>query len=331
MITLSHVNKQFITKNQTTHALNDVSLSIKPHTIHGIIGLSGAGKSTLIRTLNKLEPVDSGTISIFEYQDIKKLNKESTRMLRQSLGMIFQSFNLLENKTVLANILFPISVIRKPTEKDYSQARLLLNDVGLTGYEASYPNQLSGGQKQRVGIARALINNPKILLCDEITSALDPLTTKSILNLIKTLQVTKQLTVVFVTHDMHAIKAICDEVTVMDGGNIVESGEVDQILFNPKHSITKALVELIGFNMNDIAASFSHLPNLLSLKFPKEITAESILSQLAKTYRVSFNILFANIMPKQEGIMLLSMTGEDISAFKEALIKQGVVMIDDNV
>ncbi|MFP4287013.1 MAG: methionine ABC transporter ATP-binding protein [Candidatus Izemoplasmataceae bacterium] len=329
MITLTQVNKRYLSNDKPIQALDEVNLTIKSNTIHGIIGLSGAGKSTLVRTLNKLEPVDSGVISIFDYQDIKKLNKESTRMLRQKLGMIFQNFNLLENKTVIDNILFPISIHRKVRKEDYKKALDLLSEVGLTNYETSYPDQLSGGQKQRVGIARALINDPSILLCDEITSALDPLTTKSILNLIKKLQMTKSLTVVFVTHDMHAIKAICDEVTVMYEGRIVETGEVDQILFNPKHTITKELVELIGFNMKDIAASFPHLPNLISLKFPKSLTAESLLSDLTKTFDVTFNILFANVMPKQEGVMLLSVTGNDIDAFKKGLTDQGVVIIDD--
>jgi len=329
MITLKHVYKQFdISKKRHIKALNDVSLTIQNNTIHGIIGLSGAGKSTLIRTLNQLETHDEGEISVFGYQDIKRLNKESTRMLRRRMGMIFQSFNLLESKTVLNNILFPIRVQRKLHQADYQKAYDILNDVGLKGYASSYPHQLSGGQKQRVGIARALINDPEILLCDEPTSALDPLTTKQILALIKRLKHKHHLTVVLVTHDMHVIKAVCDEVTVMHEGMPVESGTIDNILFNPTHPITKELVQLIGFNMHDVAKKINKPGLVMSLKFPKHLTGESLISTCINTLDVEINILFANVTPNTEGIMLINVNGSEQNQVKPYLEKQGVVIKD---
>ncbi|MFW6319658.1 MAG: methionine ABC transporter ATP-binding protein, partial [Bacillota bacterium] len=295
MITLTHIHKQFHTKDTTTHALDDISLTIRDNVIHGIIGLSGAGKSTLIRLINQLETQNSGTISVFGYQDIKALNKESTRMLRAQIGMIFQHFNLLESKTVKENILFPLRATKTLMKADHDRALALIDDVGLNGYDAHYPNQLSGGQKQRVGIARALINNPKVLLCDEPTSALDPLTTKSILALLKTIQTKRQLTVIIVTHDMHVIKEICDDVTVMHHGKIIEEGPVDRVLFQPTHDVTKELVHLVGFNLEDIKRTFGHLPHLTILKFSKSLTSQTILSRITQTHNVLFNILFANV------------------------------------
>ncbi|MFU8786199.1 MAG: methionine ABC transporter ATP-binding protein [Candidatus Izemoplasmataceae bacterium] len=331
MIKFTNVSKEFTGKTSSIHALNNVSFSIKPNVIHGIIGLSGAGKSTLIRIINQLERHDDGEVSVFGYDDIKRLNKESTRMLRRKIGMIFQNFNLLESKTVKENILFPLRATRKINQDDHEKVLKLIDDVGLKGYENQYPSQLSGGQKQRVGIARALINDPEILLCDEPTSALDPLTTKSILSLIKSIKYSRNLTVVIVTHDMHVIKEICDEVTVMHYGVPVEVGRVDDILFQPKHEVTKELVHLIGFNVEDIASQFSNLPNLTVLKFPKHLTSENLLSFYVQRYDISFNILFANISPNTEGLMLVSMDGKDIEITKKALIEKGVVIINDRL
>ncbi|MFW5842231.1 MAG: methionine ABC transporter ATP-binding protein [Bacillota bacterium] len=329
MITLNHIHKQFTTKDTSINALEDVSLTIEPNVIHGIIGLSGAGKSTLIRLINQLETQDLGTVSVFGYQDIKALNKESTRMLRAQIGMIFQHFNLLESKTVKDNILFPLRATKTLTKKDHDHALALIDDVGLSGYESHYPSQLSGGQKQRVGIARALINNPKVLLCDEPTSALDPLTTKSILALLKTIQTKRELTVIIVTHDMHVIKEICDVVTVMHHGQIIEAGSVDQVLFQPTHDVTKELVHLVGFNLDDIMRDFAHLPHLTILKFSKTLTSQTILSHISQTHHVLFNILFANIAPNKEGLMLVSIDTDDIYAVKKTLKDQGVVILHD--
>lgn len=306
MIKLNNISKTFTTKDNQFKALNNVSLEIKPGVIHGIIGPSGAGKSTLIRTLNQLEIYDEGTVDVLGYSDIRKLNKESTRMLRKQIGMIFQNFNLLERKTVLSNILFPLSLNHKITSKDIEETNKLIDIVGLTGYQKSYPNQLSGGQKQRVGIARALISNPKILLCDEPTSALDTSTIKSILALLKELKEKLGLTVVIVTHDMNVIKEICDYVTVMDNGKIVENNTIDNIIFNPTHQVTKDLLDTVGFNLEALEKRYKEYPNLCLLKFEKDAKQESIISSISIQFNININILYANITPKDQGIMLIS-------------------------
>ena len=303
MIRLNNVTKTFFTKTSTFHAVNGVSLVIKENSIHGIIGPSGAGKSTLIRLLNQLERHDDGDVSVFDYKDLRSLNKESTRMYRKRVSMIFQRFNLLERRNVLNNVLLPICFDRKPTKEDVSNASNLIELVGLNGYEESYPHQLSGGQLQRVGIARALINNPDILLCDEPTSALDTLTIKSILNLIKDIQEKLKLTVVIVTHDMNVIKDVCD--SVMDEGKIVENDTIDNIIFHPKSEITKQLLGTVGFNIDELIHKFDDKKNLRLLQFDDNAKQETIISKVSRKCDTNINILYANVTPTEKGIMLV--------------------------
>ena len=305
MITLTNVTKTFFTKTSSFQAVNDVSLVIKENSIHGIIGPSGAGKSTLIRLLNQLERHDEGDISVFDYKDLRSLNKESTRMYRKRVSMIFQRFNLLERRNVLNNVLLPICFDRKPSTSDIDSAIKLIDLVGLKGYEKSYPHQLSGGQLQRVGIARALINDPDILLCDEPTSALDTLTIKSILNLIKDIQKKLKLTVIIVTHDMNVIKDVCDFVTVMDEGKIVENDTIDKIIFNPKSEITKQLLGTVGFNIDELIHKFNDKKNLHLLQFDDQAKQETIISKVSRKCDTNINILYANITPTEKGIMLV--------------------------
>jgi len=233
-------------------------------------------------------------------------------MLRKQIGMIFQGFNLLDRKTVLQNILFPITLDHTITVDDTKKAKELMDIVGLSGYEESYPSELSGGQKQRVGIARALINNPNILLCDEPTSALDTTTIKSILALLKQLKEQLQLTVIIVTHDMNVIKEICDYVTVMDQGYVVENDTIDNIIFNPSHSVTKALLDTVGLNLEDLEIRFKDYPNLSLLKFDAHSKTESIISKVSINYNIQINILYANITPKDQGIMLVSINTTEL-------------------
>lgn len=312
MITIDTISKVFETKTSKFHALRDVSLNVREGSIHGVIGPSGAGKSTLIRTINALESYDSGRIDVLGYQDIKKLNKESTRMLRKKIGMIFQNFNLLDRQNVFDNIAFPIKLDRKLTDDDHRKIEGLIEIVGLKGYENSYPSQLSGGQKQRVGIARVLVNEPKLLLCDEPTSALDTSTIKSILHLLKSLRDTHGLTIIIVTHDMNVIKEVCDVVTVMDKGGVVESNIIDNIIYNPQHDITKSLLDTIGFNLEELVTRFKDYPNLCLLKFNKEAEQQALISNMSIEFSVKINILYANITAKNRGIMLVSIDVTDL-------------------
>ena len=320
MITLTNISKTFKTKQGEFKALKDISLTIKPNTIHGIIGPSGAGKSTLIRVINQLEVQDSGSISVFDYKDLRKINKESTRMYRKRVSMIFQNFNLLEQKNVYDNIALPITLHKSLNQEENKHISNLINLVGLNGYEKSYPSELSGGQKQRVGIARALVSKPEILLCDEPTSALDTQTIKTVLVLIKEIKEKLQLTVILVTHDMNVIKEICDDVTVMDAGLIVESNDIDNIIFNPQSHITSGLLGTIGLNINQFTSIQENKENMYVLLFNKEIIDQSVISNVIKMNNANINILYANITPNKKGIMLIEINSNQST--KQSTIKE---------
>ncbi len=303
MINIKNITKKYKNSDKEI-ALNNISAVFEEGYIHGIIGISGAGKSTLIRLLNKLEISDKGQIDLLDYQDVKNLNKESTRLLRKDIGMIFQSDHLLSRKTVLENVLFPITLHRKLIATDYKYAQQLIDEVGLNGYEKRYPSQLSGGQRQRVGIARVLINKPKILLCDEPTSALDVVTTSQILTLIKSLSLKHNITVIIVTHDMNVIKKICDKVTVMHQGEIVETGIVDDIMFKAKHPQTKEFIKEIGLDLSSVITD-QNKNKLLLLTFDKSTTHQPVISNMTSLLKVKTSIVYANISPNKKGVLLL--------------------------
>ena len=246
MIELKNIEKVY---NQGTSrevkALKNISLSIERGEIFGVIGLSGAGKSTLIRHINMLERPTSGQV-IVDGQDLTAMSESKLRAARSHIGMIFQSFNLLSSATVSDNVAFPLRLEGKMTEdKIKERVAELLKLVGLEDKAQMYPAQLSGGQKQRVGIARALANDPKVLLCDEATSALDPKTTMSILELLMQLRDKLNLTIVIITHQMEVIKECCDRVAVIDGGIISEMGSTLQIFTDPQQPLTKRLVSAV--------------------------------------------------------------------------------------
>jgi len=330
MILMEHIYKTYQSKSGQEHALIDVSLEIEEGTIHGLIGPSGAGKSTLVRVINQLEMHDRGVLNVLDYTDVVGKNQESTRMLRTKIGMIFQSFNLLESKTVLANVLFPITLFRKPNSEDKAYALSLLDTVGLSSYQNRYPSELSGGQRQRVGIARSLINRPKILLCDEPTSALDQRSVKQILSLIKKIKEEQSLTVVFVSHDMHVIKEICDVVTVMDRGRVVETGTMNDILLYPKEEATKLLTETVGYNIEQILKDYSIDRAIYLLQFSKEAKERPLISELSHKYKVSINILYANVTPTHEGVLVVDILGEQEKEVVKELKDMGVLVTDVN-
>ena len=236
IIRISHLVKEFKTANGVVHALDDVNLSIRHGEIYGIIGLSGAGKSTLVRCINYLERPTSGDV-FFDGVSLSQMKERDRREVRRSMGMIFQQFNLLEQRNVLKNVCFPLELGGMKRVKAEARDRELLNLVGLADREKAYPAQLSGGQKQRVAIARAIATEPRVLLCDEATSALDPNTTESILNLIRDINRTLGITVVMITHQMSVIEAVCDRVAIIDQSRIAEEGEVQRIFSAPQSKI----------------------------------------------------------------------------------------------
>ncbi|WP_070328007.1 methionine ABC transporter ATP-binding protein [Exiguobacterium aurantiacum] len=218
MITLTNVSKQF----GRDEAVRDVSLQIERGEMYGIIGASGAGKSTLLRLMNLLETPDAGTVTV-DGNELTSLSSRQLREQRHVIGMIFQQFNLVGNKTVYDNVVAPLKLARRPQAKHEERVLECLRFVGLESFKDKYPAQLSGGQKQRVAIARALANEPHVLLCDEPTSSLDPNTTAEILGVLKSINEALGVTIVIVTHEMDVIKQVCDRVTVMADGSVYET------------------------------------------------------------------------------------------------------------
>ncbi|MCR4567610.1 MAG: ATP-binding cassette domain-containing protein [Pseudobutyrivibrio sp.] len=227
-IEIKNLSKKFETKEVTVDALRNININVEKGDIYGIIGMSGAGKSTLIRCLNYLERPTSGHV-IVEGKELGQLNEKELRVQRQNISMIFQHFNLLQQKNVIDNIIFPLTLQSVSKKEARAKAFELLAKVGLADKAKSYPSQLSGGQQQRVAIARALATNPRILLCDEATSALDPQTTASILSLLKQINKEYAITIVLITHQMSVVKAICNKVAVLEDGELIESGKLDEV------------------------------------------------------------------------------------------------------
>lgn len=247
-IRIDKVNKFYQGQAQTIHALKDISLEVPTGKILGIIGKSGAGKSSLLRIINGLESISDGHVYIDD-NNVAALSQAQLRQLRQGIGMIFQHFNLLSSKTVQDNVALPLKVAKVSQADIKKRVAKVLEMVGLSDKALMYPSQLSGGQKQRVGIARALVNEPKMLLCDEATSALDPESTQLILQLLKQINKKLGITIVLITHEMQVIRDICDQVIVINQGQIVETGPVWKVFASPMHTMTQ---ELLGYNQLSI-------------------------------------------------------------------------------
>lgn len=319
-IELKNVNKIFSTKAGKVKALNNISLEINQGDIYGIIGYSGAGKSTLVRLLNGLEFSTNGEV-IVQKQNVKQLSSRELRQFREKIGMIFQHFNLLWSRTVLENILLPLEIAGIAKSERKTRAAELVNLVGLKGKETAYPSQLSGGQKQRVGIARALANEPKILLCDEATSALDPQTTDEILELLLKINQTLNLTIVLITHEMHVIQKICNHVAVMENGQVIEAGNVIDIFKKPKTEVTKRFVmqetdgdreETEGI-INELLKQYPQ-GSIVRLTFHGEQVKLPIISQLIKKYEVDISIIYGNISQTKQGAigsLYIQLLGEE--------------------
>lgn len=240
MVRLENIYKKYNKKKNVIHALNGIDISIDKGDIYGIIGYSGSGKSTLLRTINLLERPTSGKV-FFNNTEITNFSEKQLIPLRRKIGMIFQQFNLLSSATVYQNIAFPLELIGTPKDEIQAKVDSLLELVELSSKRNEYPSNLSGGQKQRVAIARSLATNPEMLLCDEGTSALDPKTTRSILALLKQINQDLGITIILITHEMEVIKAICNKVSVLSDGHILESNSVEQLLNNPASQVTKEL------------------------------------------------------------------------------------------
>lgn len=318
IINLKNVTKTFQTKDKAVTAVDDVTLSIEKGEIFGVIGFSGAGKSTLVRTLNQLETITNGSVEI-NGQTVNDLQGKDLRDFRKKVGMIFQHFNLLWSRTVIENIALPLELNGMSKEERTKKATELLKLVGLEGRENAYPSELSGGQKQRVGIARALANEPEILLCDEATSALDPQTTEEVLDLLLSINQKLNLTIVLITHEMNVIRKICHRVAVMENGRVVEEGPVISVFKHPQTEITKRFVnqdvvietEENQETVRDLIAAYPD-GMLLRLLFEGKKATETIISSALREFDININILQANIRPTNQlsfGTMLVQVTG----------------------
>ena len=234
IISIKHLVKSFGDKE----VLKDINLDVYPGEVVSVIGSSGSGKSTMLRCINKLEEADSGSI-YFNGVDILDI-KTNINKLRENIGMVFQSFNLFNNKNVLDNCTLALTKIKKmPKEEAKKIAETELNKVGITSeYYSKKVSTLSGGQKQRVAIARALCMKPEIMLFDEPTSALDPELTGEVLRVIKGLA-DQHTTMIIVTHEMAFARDVANKVIFMDDGVIVEQGDPQEVFGNPKEERTK--------------------------------------------------------------------------------------------
>lgn len=304
-IKIENVSKMYSSKEGTVQALKNVNLTIKTGEIYGIIGMSGAGKSTLIRCLNFLEQPTSGNVYI-RGKALGGLKEKELRKQREQIGMIFQNFNLLMQKSVLENICFPMYIQGKKKKEARKKAEELLEIVGLREKAKAFPSQLSGGQKQRVAIARALAASPKILLCDEATSALDPQTTASILELLKEINHKFGITIVIITHQMSVVRKVCSHVAIMKEGEVIETGSVSEIFSHPKSSVARELLrqdEGDGNTKEQIQSG-----KRVRIVFSENSAFQPVIANMILKFREPVNILSAdtrNIGGIAKGEMIL--------------------------
>ncbi len=314
LIKIENLSKKFETNDGEIWPVKNVNLHIKKGEIFGIIGLSGAGKSTLIRCLNRLEEPTKGKI-IIDGVDITSLDKNDLRNSRKQIGMIFQHFNLLSQKTVFENIAFPLELEKMDKHIINSKVNRLLNFVELSDKKYAYPSELSGGQKQRVAIARALVNNPKVLLSDEATSALDPKTTDSILKLLNETRDEFGLTIVLITHQMEVVKDICDRVAIMENGEIIETNTALELFRNPKTKTAKTFINSLKSNIVEEEINPKDFGDkVIRLSFLGDSARKPIVSRMIKQFDIEVNILSGNInnlVNTSIGHLILGLSGDD--------------------
>ena len=328
MIELKHIQKVFHTPKGDIHACQDVNLTIQNGEIFGVIGYSGAGKSTLVRIINQLEKQTSGEVFI-DGEDISLYNAKDLRKKRTEMGMIFQHFNLLWSRTVQKNIELPLEIAGVEKSKRVQKAEELIELVGLQGRENAYPSELSGGQKQRVGIARALANDPSILLCDEATSALDPDTTEQILDLLKDINQKLGITIVMITHQMEVVQKICHRIAVMSEGKVVETGRVKDIFEHPHHHITKRFVRDISSKIDDDKQNENLkqiYPDgiLLRLTFDEDISRQPIVSRVIKETKLDLSIVSGNLtntIDSSFGVLIVNVIGGTQQDYEDVIQK----------
>ena len=317
IIRLTGLTKRFGGGADQVRALSDINLEIQRGEIFGVIGLSGAGKSTLVRCINLLERPTAGSV-VVDGKEMTSLSPRELRKARKSIGMIFQGFNLLMQRTALDNICFPMELAGKPRKEAVARARELLGIVDLASRENAYPAQLSGGQKQRVAIARTLAMDPQVLLCDEATSALDPKTTRDILRLIQDINKRLGITVVVITHEMKVIEEICSRVAILDHGNLAETGTVEEVFASPKSEAGRRLVYPDGVPY-EMLRQEARTARVIRVAFNGGTAYQPLIASLAIDCGVKANILGAdtrNIDGRAFGTMLLGLPEDETQVAK---------------
>lgn len=316
MIKASEITKSF----GDIPVLRGLSISIDRGGLYGIAGRSGTGKSTLLRCINGLEKHDDGLITV-DGTDLKKLSESDIRLFRKNIGMIFQNFSLLERLTSYENIALPLRCWKYKQNFIDKKVRDLLEVVGIPDKILRKPRELSGGQKQRVAIARALALDPQILLCDEATSALDPKTSKSIIALLKQINKEMGITIVFVSHQISAIKDLCSDMAILDHGKVAVSGTVDDV-FNKKHT---ALKNFLGDEMTD----FEEMNTLIIPLTGKN--RETVISGLAAELGIDLTIRgSAEYKDKRADSITISFPSTETVNVKNYLISSGIQSEDYN-
>lgn len=309
MIELYKINKLYESKKESFQALKNINLKIKDQEILGVVGYSGAGKSTLVRLINGLIKPSCGQI-IIDGTSIHALKQEDLNRMRYDISMIFQHFNLVSNLNVYDNIKLALSIKKYPKEDIDHRIHEVLDLVGLVDKKHRYPKELSGGEKQRVGIARAISNRPKYLLCDEATSALDQKTAYDIVQLLKTIHKQTKITIVFISHQMEIVKDLCERVVVINEGRIIEDQPTKNLFVSPKNSTTKKLIK-------QVIDEPVHLKNknYYELIYAHDNVDDSLLSYAIKTYQIDVNIVYAKtltINTEMIGYLYLEIIGEHI-------------------
>lgn len=330
MLEFQNITKIYESKKKQVVGVDNVSLTIKKGDIFGIVGYSGAGKSSLLRCVNLLERPTSGKVLV-DGVDLTQLSSGELRIARLKIGMIFQHFYLISQKTVGENIAFALRAAKTPTNKIEQRVNELLEMVGLSDKRDVYPGQLSGGQKQRVGIARALANNPSILLCDEATSALDPKTTLSILKLLKEINVKLGITIVLITHEMDVVKEICNRMAIMQDGRVIEEGAVYDIFAEPKEPLTQEFIKsVVSFDIpSEILKDVKG--QIIKILFKGAVAGEGVISDTMQRFNVKGNFLHGTIEYIQErplGIFIMELQGDEaaVNEAKSYMEQRGAIV-----
>ena len=309
------VSKIYHTGAVEIPALRDATFQVEKGEICVIVGASGAGKTTLLNILGGMDTLTGGTVKL-DGRDISRYDRRQlTEYRRRDVGFVFQFYNLIQNLTALENVEIAAQLCPHPLD-----AAEVLREVGLGERMKNFPAQLSGGQKQRIAIARALATDPKVLLCDEATSALDPNTTHSILTLIKDINRKLGITVVVITHQMSVVEEICDHVAILDGGVVVEQGEVKEIFANPKTAAAKRLVAPNGGSAARDLSSFAPDDHVVRVTFNGSSTAKPLVASLAAEKGILVSVLSADtrdLSGQCYGSMLLKLPA-DLDEAKQA-------------